>query len=105
MPGTRVTYHSGHAHLRARAWGGVSVVGGNPGARRKDAVGPLLRGTPMRRRAEGQGRRGKDWIMGTPAKGAGPGGSRSAERGDLLSDCERGQDSSVQEFVMMTRNH
>jgi len=50
--------------VRARAWGGGAVGGGN----RRDweeegAVGPLLRGTPMQRRPEGLGRR---------SKGAGP---------------------------------
>jgi len=43
MPGTRVTYHSGHAHLRARAWGGVSVVGGNPGSGGRARSGPCRR--------------------------------------------------------------
>ena len=70
MPGTRVTHHSGPAHPRvrarargARAWGGVAVVGGNPGDGRKGAVGPLL----------GDGRRSGDgpraWAAGARALG------------------------------------
>jgi len=48
---------------------------------------------PLRRRPEGL------------AAGAGPGGSRSAERGDLLSDREHIPDRKRQEFVRMTGNH
>jgi len=74
----------GRGRGRALAWGIAA------GTRRPEGQAPL----------RGQGR----CVMGAQAKGTGPGGSRSAERGNLLSDHER-PGSLGQEFVRMTRNH
>ena len=59
----------GCAGVRARAWGGVAVVGRNQGERVKGAVGPSPGGLPPvrdgQRRRRGQGR----WVVVAPAKG------------------------------------
>jgi len=77
-----------------RVPGAAGQLGGvKSGARGKGAVGPSPGGlSPVqdgpRAKPNRQGKGAGSWI--TPAKGAGPGGSRSAERGDFLSDSECG---------------
>ncbi|MDD2836106.1 MAG: hypothetical protein PHY05_08130 [Methanothrix sp.] len=80
----------------ALAGGRVPGAAGQPGGRNPGAGGRARSGLcwgsgRYRRRPEGLGRRGRgagSWR--TLVKRAWPGGSRSADRWDLLSDRERG---------------
>jgi hypothetical protein len=81
------------AGLQARARGGGAALQRKSGALGKGAIGPLLgESRRYRRRPEGQDLPSGQghWFVEDADKGAESGGSRSAKRGDLLSDRERG---------------
>jgi len=84
MPGTRVTYHSGHAHLRARAWSGGAV--GRPEIR---GMGEGRGRAPARGNAAGTADGPRAWAAGARALGPGGAGCEKLEGREAVRRAER----------------